>query len=65
MFTVDDRPLKIIGIRTIKLRMYDGTIHTIQDVWHAKGSNKNLLSLGVLDDLRCKVEVEKGIIKII
>ena len=32
VFIVDDRPLKIVGKGIIKLRMYDGTIYTIQDV---------------------------------
>ncbi|KAL5841892.1 hypothetical protein ACOSQ3_012495 [Xanthoceras sorbifolium] len=61
----NDHALKIVGIGTIKLRMYDGTVHTIQEVRHVEGIKKNLLSLGRLDDLRCKVEIEKRIMKII
>ncbi|KAL5846244.1 hypothetical protein ACOSQ3_009768 [Xanthoceras sorbifolium] len=65
MYSCNDHALKIVGIGTIKLRMYDGTVHTIQEVRHVEGIKKNLLSLGRLDDLRCKVEIEKGIMKII
>ncbi|KAL5763276.1 hypothetical protein ACOSP7_019540 [Xanthoceras sorbifolium] len=65
VYSCNDHALKIVGIGTIKLRMYDGTVHTIQEVRHVKGIKKNLLSLRRLDDLGCKVEIEKGIMKII
>lgn len=45
MFMGDDRALEIVGIRTIKLKLFDGTIHTITEI-HVKGLKKNLLSLG-------------------
>ncbi|KAL5772607.1 hypothetical protein ACOSQ2_012531 [Xanthoceras sorbifolium] len=65
VYSCNDHALKIVGIGTIKLKMYDGTVHTIQEVRHVEGIKKNLLSLGRLDDLGCKVEIEKGIMKII
>ena len=46
----NDHALEIVGIGTIKLKMYDDIIHTIQKVRHMKGLKKNLLSLGQLDD---------------
>ena len=45
--------------------MHDGTVCTIQEVRHVKGLKKNLLSLGQLDDLKCKSHIENGIMKII
>mgnify|MGYP001122599449 CR=1 FL=1 len=42
----DDHALEIAGVGTIKLRMYDGTIRTIQDVRHVNGLKKNLLLIG-------------------
>ncbi|GJV82539.1 gag-pol polyprotein [Tanacetum coccineum] len=45
--------------------MHDGTVHTIWDVRHVEGLKKNLLSLGQLDDLGCKVEIQNKIMKII
>lgn len=42
----DNHALKIVGIGTIKLNMYDGMIYTIQKVQQVKGLRKNLLSLG-------------------
>ena len=58
--------LEIVGIGTIKLKLFDGTIHTIQGVvQHMKGLKKNLLFLGQLEYLGCKTHIENGIMKII
>ena len=64
VYSCEDNALKIIGIGTIKLKMHDGTIRTIQGVRHVEGLKKNLLSLGQLDDLDCIIKVQKGIMKI-
>nr|GEY10698.1 retrovirus-related Pol polyprotein from transposon TNT 1-94 [Tanacetum cinerariifolium] len=55
----------IIGIGSVMVKMHDSTVRTIQDVRHVKGLKKNLLSLGQLDDLGCKVEIQNKIMKII
>ena len=61
----DDHALEIAGIGTIKLKMYDDTICTIQKVRHVKDLRKNLLSLGQLDSSGCKIHVQDGIMKIV
>ncbi|GJY67334.1 gag-pol polyprotein [Tanacetum coccineum] len=53
----NDHELKIIGIGSIMV-MHDGTVRTIRDVRHMKGLKKNLLCLGKLDDLGCKIMEE-------
>ena len=65
MHSYNDKALKIIGIGTIKLKMYDGTIRTTQEVRHVDGLKKNLLSIGQLDELGCKIEVQNKIMKVI
>ena len=55
----DNHALKIVGIGTIKIKMYDGIIRIIQGVRHVTGLKKNLLSLEELDDLGCKTRIEK------
>nr|GEX49786.1 retrovirus-related Pol polyprotein from transposon TNT 1-94 [Tanacetum cinerariifolium] len=65
MYSCNYHELKIIGIGSIMVKMHDGTVRIIQDVRHMEGLKKNLLSLGQLDDLGCKVEIENKIIKII
>ena len=61
----DDHALKIIGICTINIKIFDGTICTIEDVQHINGLKKNLLFLGQMDSHRYKTHVENGIIKIV
>jgi len=65
VFMGNDHALKIAGISTIKLRMYDGTICTLQGVRHVKGLKKNLLSIRQLDDLGYKTHIEGGILKVL
>ena len=45
----DDYALEIAGVGTVKIKMFDGTVRTIQEVRHLKGLKKNLLSLGQID----------------
>ena len=39
----DDHALEIADIGTIKIKIFDGTIRTIEEVRHVKGLKKNLL----------------------
>ena len=41
----NDHALKIASIGTVKIKMFDGSIRTIQGVRHVKGLKKNLLSI--------------------
>ena len=61
----DDHALKIVGIGTIKIKMFDGTICTIGEVRHVNGLKKNLLSLGQMDNYGYKIHVENEIMKIV
>ncbi|KAI5422414.1 hypothetical protein KIW84_045751 [Lathyrus oleraceus] len=61
----NDYALEIAGVGTVKIKMYDGTIRTTQEVRHVKGLKKNLLSIGQLDDLGCKTHIEGGILKVV
>ena len=45
MFIEDNHALEITEFGTIKLKMYNATICTIQKVRHVNGVKKNLLSL--------------------
>ena len=61
----DDHALEIAEIGTIKIKIFDGTIRTIGEVWHVNGLKNNLLSLGQIDSHRYKTHVENEIIKIV
>ncbi|KAE8715220.1 Heat shock 70 kDa protein 15 [Hibiscus syriacus] len=64
LYSYNDHALEIVGVGTIKLKMYDGTIKVVRDVRHVKGLKKNLLSYGLLDNNASKIETRKGIMKV-
>ncbi|KAE8675530.1 Chromomethylase 1, putative isoform 4 [Hibiscus syriacus] len=64
VYSCNDHALEIVGVRTIKLKMYDGTIKVVRDVRHVKGLKKNLLSYGLLDNNASKIKTRKGIMKV-
>ena len=60
----NDHALEIISISTIKIKWFNGTICKIEEARHVKGLKKNLLSLGQIDSLGCKVHAKNKIMKI-
>ena len=42
---------KTVGIRSIRIKMYDGIVRTLTDVRHVLELRKNLISMEVLDDV--------------
>ncbi|KAE8665938.1 hypothetical protein F3Y22_tig00112523pilonHSYRG00165 [Hibiscus syriacus] len=64
VYSYNDHALDIVGVETIKLKMYDGTIKVVRDVRHVKGFKKNLLSYGLLDNNASKIKTRKGIMKV-
>ncbi|GJS32085.1 retrovirus-related pol polyprotein from transposon TNT 1-94 [Tanacetum coccineum] len=65
VYSCNDHELKIIRIGSVIVKMHDGIVRTIRDVRHVEGLKNNLLSLGQLDDLGCKVEIQNKIMKVI
>ena len=57
----NDHTLQITSIGAVKIKMFDGTVCTIEEVQHVKGLKKNLLSLGQIDNLGCKTHVVMGL----
>ena len=45
----NDTKCKVVGIGTIRFKMYDGTNYTLTDVRHVVGLRKNLISFKALD----------------
>ena len=61
----NDHVLEIVGIGTMKIKMFDGIIHTIGEVRHVNGLKKNILFLGQMDSHGYKTHVDNVIMKII
>jgi len=61
----NDVVYKIVGIGTIRMKMHDGIVRTLTNVWHIPDLKKNLISLGTLDSLEYKYSDEGGVIQVI
>jgi hypothetical protein len=64
VFMGNDISCKIVGIGSIRVKMYDGTIRTLTDVRHVPELRKNLIYLGVLDSGGYKCTVQGGVLKV-
>ena len=47
----NDATCLVIGISTMKIKMFDGIVRVLSNVRHVPELRKNLIYLGVLDDL--------------
>ena len=60
----NDISCKILRIRIIKIRMYDGTVKTLTEVRHVPELRKNLIYVGVLNTAGYKFVVQGGVMKV-
>ena len=60
----NDATCSIIGIGTMKIKIFDGVVRVLSNVRHVPDLRKNLISLGVLDDLGYSYSSKGGIMKI-
>ena len=60
----NDATCLVIGISTVKIKMFDGIVRVLSNVRHVPELRKNLISLGVLDDLGYSYSSKGGIMKV-
>jgi hypothetical protein len=60
----NDISCKVVGIGSIQIKMFDGTVKILTDVRHVLELRKNLISLGVLDTRGYKSIVQGGFMKV-
>uniref|UniRef100_A0A2N9HW07 CCHC-type domain-containing protein n=1 Tax=Fagus sylvatica TaxID=28930 RepID=A0A2N9HW07_FAGSY len=60
----NDATCTIIGMGTIKIKMSDGVVRTLEEVRHIPDMRKNLISLGTLDSKGYNYKSENGIMKV-
>ncbi|KAH9649112.1 hypothetical protein KPL70_025867 [Citrus sinensis] len=56
---------KVVGLGAIRLKMFDGVIRELSEVMHVPELKRNLISLGILDQMGCIIKMEFGVMKII
>ncbi|KAH9706111.1 hypothetical protein KPL70_012113 [Citrus sinensis] len=54
-----------VGIRTVSLKIFDGVVREITQVRNVPDLKRNLISVGMLDQMRCIVKAEKGVLRVI
>jgi len=47
----DDHPCNIEGIGTVSVKMVDGIVRELKEVWYIPQLKKNLISVGALEAL--------------
>ena len=55
---------KVIGIGTVRIKMYDCVVRTLSNVHHVSDLRKHLLCLGIFDSRRYKYIGEGGVLRI-
>ena len=55
---------KVMGIGTVRIKMYDGVVRILSNVCHVPDLRKNLLSLGIFDSQGYKYIGEGGVLRI-
>jgi hypothetical protein len=60
----NDISCKVVGIGSIRIKMFDGTVKILIDVRHVPELRKNLISLGVLNTRGYKSIFEGGVMKV-
>ena len=53
---------KVIDTGTVKVTERDGTVRALEGVRYVPESRYNLISIGVLDEERCLIQVQQGVI---
>ena len=56
---------KVVGIGTVSLKMFDGVVREITQVRHVPDLKRNLISMGMLDQMGCIVKAKKGVLRVI
>ena len=60
----NDATCPVIGIGTMKIKIFGGVVRVLSNVRYVPDLRKNLISLGVLDDLGYSYSLKGGIMKI-
>ena len=60
----DNTVHEVVGMGIVQIRMYDGMLCTLTDVWHIPTLSRNLISLSTLDLKGYKYFTRGGVLKV-
>ena len=60
----NDHPCRVVGIGSVRIKMFDGVVCTLTNVRYIPKMKKNLISLGVLDSYGHRWSVLDGVLQV-
>ena len=64
IFMGNDATYKVVGIDTVKIKIWDGVTRTLNDARHIPTLKKNLIPLSTLDANGCVIQAEDRAMKV-
>ena len=61
---VDDSTCEVIGTRTVKVTERDMMVHALEAVRYVPEAHYNLISIRVLDEERCQIQVQQDVVTV-
>ena len=59
---MDGSACEVIGTGTVKVTERDVTVCALEAVWYVPEARYNLISLRVLDEKECRIQVQQGVV---
>ena len=60
----NNKPCKVEGVESVRIKMYNGVEKVLENVRYIPELKRNLISLGMLDELGYVIKAEIGMLKI-
>jgi len=60
----NDAACQMVGIGTVRIKMFDGVVRNLTDVRYVPQMKKNVISVGAVESKGLKVTLEYGILKV-
>ena len=61
----NNKPCKVLGVGSVRIKMFSGMEKVLKGVRYIPELKRNLISLGMIDDLGYTIKVERGDLKIL
>jgi hypothetical protein len=61
---VDGSTCRVMGTGTVKIKGKDGTVRALAKVRYVPEARCNLISMGVLDEEGCRIQVQQGVVTV-
>lgn len=56
---------RVVSIGNINLKMHDRSVYELKQARHVPNLKRNLISLGMMDQMGCIIKVQHGVVSIV